>query len=82
MPYFPLTGYAPDAEPSTPGIVADVDLMVPTLNGLKALPSDSDVGVGTAVSAIRSAKTLSMSVCWLLLLGNPCSSSPGLPLLS
>lgn len=59
MPYFPLTGYAPDAEPSTQGIVVDVDLMVPTLNGLKALPSDSDVGVGTAVSAIRSAKTLS-----------------------
>ena len=59
MPYFPITGYAPDAEPSTPGIIVDIDLMVPTLNGLRALPSDNDIGISTAPSAIRSAMSIS-----------------------
>ena len=59
MSYFPIQGFAPAAEPTTPGIIVDIDLMVPTLTGLRALPSDSSTGLQTVGSAVRSAAVLS-----------------------
>lgn len=35
----PLNGFAPDLDPTTPGVVADCDAIVPTINGLAAAPS-------------------------------------------
>ncbi len=59
MPYYPIQGYAPDADPTTPGVLKDVDLLIPTLTGMKALPSDSDPGFASVGSAVRSASILS-----------------------
>lgn len=54
MPYIKLEGFMPDADPMTPGSLMDVDLMVPTLNGMRSLPGDSDAGVASLASSARS----------------------------
>src|SRR5574340_623556 len=44
MTYQVFTGFAPDLDPTSPGIVTDIDNMVPTLKGLKGAPSGVEVG--------------------------------------
>ena len=56
--YIPISGYAPDAEPSTPGVLLDTEMMIPTLNGVAALPADADAGVAATPSAVASMVTL------------------------
>lgn len=53
--FFPLLGFAPDADPTQQGVMTDCDLIIPTLRGFKAIPSDADAGLATAPSAIASA---------------------------
>lgn len=56
----PIVGFAPDVDPSTPGVLTDVSNMVPTVRGMKGAPSPIDAGysafpltvVGLAVSVI------------------------------
>ena len=52
--FVPLVGFAPDADPTQPGVITDCDLIVPTLRGIKALPGDVNAGVATAPSAVSA----------------------------
>lgn len=46
-PMVPLTGYAPDADPATPGLVFDCANLIPTLRGMAGAPSGvAPAGVG------------------------------------
>lgn len=54
MPYVPIKGFAPDAEPTEQGVLTDVDGMVPTLNGLESLNSEVTVTAATLPSACTS----------------------------
>ena len=61
MPYFPLTSFAPDAEPTTPGVLKDMDGFLPTKRGFDGLPSGeatavTDALTATAISAISIQK--------------------------
>ena len=56
--FFPLLGYAPDADPTTPGVLVDCDLLIPTLKGFKALPGDSNAGITAGPSAVASVFTM------------------------
>jgi hypothetical protein len=56
--FFPLLGYAPDADPTTPGVLVDCDLLIPTLKGFKALPGDSNAGITAGPSAVASMFTM------------------------
>lgn len=58
MPYIKVRGFAPDAEPNAEGILVEANNLVPTLNGMEALPGDVSVGVDTAPSAVRAITTL------------------------
>lgn len=46
-----FAGYAPDADPSTPGVVVDLDMMEPSFRGYKSAPS----AVSTELTALASA---------------------------
>lgn len=41
----PLTGFAPDLDPATPGVIVDCDAIVPTVKGLAAAPSLAATGL-------------------------------------
>lgn len=63
--YVPIRGFEPDADPTTPGILVDCDLIIPTLNGVAAFPGESDPGLVSAsqtVLGITSLKLLNDTV--------------------
>ena len=60
MPFIKVGGFAPDADTTEPGVLTDCDALVPTLNGMEALPGDVDQGVTTAASAVRAVATLGL----------------------
>lgn len=51
----PLTGFAPDLDPTTPGVLTDCDAIVPTVQGLAAAASLAPTGMpalaGTPIGA-------------------------------
>lgn len=52
----PIAGYAPDADPTTPGVIVDCVNMVPTLRGMAGAPSPvAPLGVGALSSDARGA---------------------------
>lgn len=55
MPLVEHKGYAPDADPSTPGIFTDCVAVVPTLKGYAAAPSALDAGVDALAAACKGA---------------------------
>jgi len=56
--YVQIKGFEPDADPSDPGILTDCDGLIPTLNGVTAIPSNVDVGVDALASAAASAVSI------------------------
>lgn len=46
-----LVGYAPDADPTTPGVFTNCSAIVPTLRGFKAAPSAAATNVTAALAA-------------------------------
>jgi hypothetical protein len=50
-----LTGFAPDLDPATPGVVTDCNAIVPTTYGLSAANSAVDAGYPTLATAPTSA---------------------------
>ena len=50
MPYFPLSTFAPDADPTTPGILKAMDGLLPTKRGFEGLPTGEATSVTDAVS--------------------------------
>lgn len=55
----PLIGYAPDVNPTTPGVIVDCVSYVPSLKGMKAAPS---AVTGTLATALSTA-CLGAAVC-------------------
>ena len=54
--YSKIIGYAPDVEPTTPGVIKNAENIVPTVKGVSSAPSANntslDVLTGTCVGAI------------------------------
>ena len=51
----PLIGYAPDLDPTTPGIITDCTNLIPTLKGMRGGYSGADVGLDALAAATISA---------------------------
>jgi len=51
----PFTGFMPDNDPMTPGIITDCTNLVPTLRGYAGGPSGVDVGMSALAAAALSA---------------------------
>lgn len=56
--FVPLLGFAPDADPTTPGILVDCSNVIPTQRGLKAAPSAFDQGISALASECLGAALL------------------------
>lgn len=54
----PLIGYAPDIDPTTPGVMTSVTAMIPTLKGMKAAPTPLDADVTALPDTCRGAAVL------------------------
>lgn len=52
--YVPIQGFAPDADPTEPGVLLDCDLLIPTIRGMKAQPADASSGLLTAPSSVAA----------------------------
>lgn len=51
----PLTGFAPDLDPETPGVLIECDAIVPTLQGLSAANSPASAGLPALAATPTSA---------------------------
>jgi len=54
----PIVGYAPDADPATPGVLTDCISIVPTLNGVAGAPSAVSAGLSALAAACTGAASL------------------------
>lgn len=52
--YVKLTGFAPDADETEPGIITDCENMIPTLIGMKAMPSGTSANLPALAAPVRS----------------------------
>lgn len=57
-----LAGYAPDADPTTPGVLVEASNLIPFEGGFKGAPSTVSVGMSALAAACRgAASTLDLS---------------------
>ena len=56
----PITGFAPDLDPSTPGVLTDCTNVIPTLKGMAGAPSPMDAGVNALPASCRGAAVLNL----------------------
>ena len=56
----PLTGFAPDLDPTTPGVITECSNLVPTLKGMAGAATPLDAGVDALPSDCRGAAVLSL----------------------
>jgi len=61
MAFVPLSGFAPDQDPATPGLLTDCSAVIPSTRGLEAAP-----GLLTQGYAALAAKCLGAAACRLL----------------
>ena len=54
----PFTGFLPDADPSTPGLISSCLDMIPTTKGMKAMPSFVSVGLPALSAACLGAAVI------------------------
>jgi hypothetical protein len=50
----PLLGFAPDLDPTTPGVITDCDGIIPTLKGFRAIGSGVSAGLPALAAACQS----------------------------
>ncbi len=50
--YVPVQGFAPDRDPFEPGTLTDCSSIVPTIRGLKAAASGTDLGIDAVASTV------------------------------
>lgn len=55
----PLIGFAPDTDPTTPGVLTDVTNLIPYEAGFKGAPTQVSVGASALAAACRSAVSTS-----------------------
>jgi hypothetical protein len=53
-----IHGYAPDLDPATPGIITACAALVPSMKGMKAAPSSSDVGLNALSAACKGSAVI------------------------
>jgi len=58
MPLVPLIGFAPDVDPSTPGAMVECANMVPTLRGMRSVPSNVATAYPASAEAVTGAALL------------------------
>lgn len=51
----PFAGFAPDADPTTPGVVTDCEMLEPSVRGMRGAPSLSDTGLPALAAAAQNA---------------------------
>ena len=51
----PFIGYAPDLDPTTPGVITNCAAIVPTLKGFKSAPTAQNVSLGALAAACQGA---------------------------
>lgn len=51
----PILGFAPDADPSTPGVLTEVQNLIPTEYGMRGAPAPVDIGVDALAAECRGA---------------------------
>jgi hypothetical protein len=51
----PFLGYAPDLDPTTPGILTNCSALVPSMKGMKGAPSPTDTALPALAAACRNA---------------------------
>ena len=51
----PIAGYAPDLDPTTPGILTDCTSLIPTLKGYAGAPTASSIGADALAAACQGA---------------------------
>lgn len=51
----PLIGFAPDLDPTTPGVITACSQLIPTTNGMAGAPSPVDAGLSALAAACRGA---------------------------
>jgi hypothetical protein len=56
----PLTGFAPDLDPTTPGVIVECSNLVPTLKGMAGAATSMDAGVDTLPAECRGGAVLSL----------------------
>lgn len=54
----PFTGFSPDLDPTTPGVVTSCNQIIPTLKGLAGAPAPYDAGYPALADVCRGAATL------------------------
>lgn len=57
-PFLPFAGFAPDLDPTTPGVITECENLVPTLRGYKGAASGIDVGMDALAAAAVGAAVL------------------------
>jgi hypothetical protein len=56
----PLTGFAPDLDPTTPGVLTECSNLVPTLKGMAGASTPVDAGIAALPMDCRGAAVLSL----------------------
>lgn len=56
-PFIPFTGFSPNLDPTTPGVILDCANMIPTIRGMKAAPSPTPYGNPAFPSQVMGAAT-------------------------
>lgn len=55
----PLAGFAPDMDPTQPGVLTDCNNVIPFEGGMKSAPSASSIGASALAAACRGAASVS-----------------------
>jgi len=55
---YPFVGYAPDADPTQPGVIVDCTMAIPTLRGMKTAPAASASTMADLAAACTGAASL------------------------
>ena len=58
MSFFPLIGYAPDADQTLIGVLTNASGVVPSIKGLKGAPSPADTGMASLAGTCMGAALL------------------------
>ncbi len=58
MTPYDFIGYAPDIDPTTPGVIVDCNQIVPSFRGFESAPRNEDVGITALPAACRGSAVL------------------------
>lgn len=58
MSMVPFIGFAPDMDPTTPGVITSCNQVIPTLKGMAGAPTSLDAGFAALAAACKGANVL------------------------